>query len=89
DEKAYLRDIEKLTRQRLEVAPLPANFAAEADRIKSTRVATPVREERWAPVAGAVRLHEDRRGHRPHGRRGRYAGAVKPMGSSKRRASRG
>nr|MDQ4088528.1 DEAD/DEAH box helicase [Pseudomonadota bacterium] len=32
DERAYLRDIEKLTRQKIEVAPLPANFLAEAAR---------------------------------------------------------
>jgi ATP-dependent RNA helicase RhlE len=84
DERSYLRDIEKLTRQRIEIAPLPANFVAEAERIKETRAA-PVREE-WAP-AGESRY--DRRGHRPSGRRGRFAAAVKPMGTSRRRASRG
>jgi ATP-dependent RNA helicase RhlE len=84
DERSYLRDIEKLTRQRIEIAPLPANFVAEAERIKATRAA-PVREE-WAPV-GESRY--DRRGHRPSGRRGRFAAAVKPMGTSRRRASRG
>ena len=89
DERAYLRDIEKLTRQRIDVAPLPANFTAEADRIKSTRTSVPDREERWAPVPGGLRHHEERRG-RPNGRRGRYAGAVKPMGANRgRRASRG
>lgn len=91
DERPYLRDIEKLTRQQIEIAPLPANFAAEAERIKSTRSAVPdrsERSERWAPVAGGLRDHEERR-HRPNGRRGRYAGAVKPMGGSRRRAARG
>ncbi len=88
DERPYLRDIEKLTRQRIEVAPLPANFTAEASRIKSTRAATPEREERWAPVPGAHR-HEERRRHRPHGQRGRFAAAVKPTGGSRRRAARG
>jgi len=85
DERSYLRDIEKLTRQRIEHAPLPSNFVAEAERIKATRTAAPVREE-WAPV-GETRY--DRRGHRPSGRRGRFASAVKPMGASRRRASRG
>jgi ATP-dependent RNA helicase RhlE len=74
DEKAYLRDIEKLTRQRIAVEPLPGGFNAEAARIKSTRVhvAEPRHEERrWQP--------------RPQGQRGRFAHAVKPMG--RRRAS--
>ena len=89
DERPYLRDIEKLTRQRIEVAPLPANFTAEADRIKATRTAAPERPEKWAPVQNGLRHHEERRG-RPQGRRGRYADAVKPMGAGrKRRASRG
>ena len=59
DERAYLRDIERLTRQRLEVAPLPANFVAEAEQVATTRRATPV-----AP------RHEQRRRHRGpmHGR---------------------
>src|SRR5688500_13897372 len=87
DERAYLRDIEKLTRQRIEVAPLPANFAAEAARIKAIRVAAPVREDRFA--RSEVSRHEERRRHRPHAPRGRYASAVKPMGSSRRKASRG
>ena len=85
DERSYLRDIEKLTRQRIAVAPLPANFVAEAARIKSSRPAGSAREERWAP-AGEVPRHEERRRHRPQGQRGRFASAVKPMGASRRRA---
>ncbi len=78
DERAYLRDIEKLTRQRIEQAPLPANFLAEAARIKSARVAVP------AP------RHEERKWHpRPQGQRGRFASAVKPTGGGRRRAARG
>ena len=41
DERAYLRDIERLTRQKIEVAPLPSNFVAEAERIHSSRPAQP------------------------------------------------
>ncbi|MEO0500190.1 MAG: DEAD/DEAH box helicase, partial [Pseudomonadota bacterium] len=33
DEKPYLRDIEKLTRQRIEMVPLPENFSADVARI--------------------------------------------------------
>jgi ATP-dependent RNA helicase RhlE len=83
DERAYLRDIEKLTRQKIETVPLPVNFAAEAARIKATRAPVAVREERTAP------RHEERRPRRPQGQRGRYKSAVKPMGGGRRRASRG
>ena len=87
DEKAYLRDIEKLTRQRIAVEPLPANFVAEAHRIKTTRTAPPPpsREERREEEQGRRRFAPARvqRGQ------GRYAGRVKPMGASggRRRAS--
>jgi ATP-dependent RNA helicase RhlE len=81
DERAYLRDIEKLTRQKIEVVPLPANFAAEAARIKAIRPAVPLREERPR--------QDDRRPRRPQGQRGRFASAVKPTGGGRRRASRG
>jgi ATP-dependent RNA helicase RhlE len=38
DERPYLKDIEKVTRQKVPVVPLPENFMAEANRIKSQRV---------------------------------------------------
>jgi ATP-dependent RNA helicase RhlE len=81
DERAYLRDIEKLTRQKIDVAPLPQNFVAEAMRIKSTRAA--------APMERAEPRHEERRRYgRPQGQqRGRYSSAVKPMGGGRRHAS--
>ena len=87
DEKAYLRDIEKLIKQRIAVEPLPANFVAEAHRIKTTRTAPPPpsREERREEEQGRRRFAPARvqRGQ------GRYAGRVKPMGASggRRRAS--
>ncbi|MGZ8310798.1 MAG: DEAD/DEAH box helicase [Allosphingosinicella sp.] len=85
DERPYLRDIEKLTRQKIDIAPLPANFTAEAQRINASRVGPPVRDrdDRHTP------RHEDRRHRRPQGQRGRFAAAVKPMGGGRRRASRG
>ena len=73
DERAYLRDIEKLTRQRIEVAPLPPRLADEAARIKSARIAPAPR-------------HEERRRPHPQGQRGRYAHAVRATGQSRRRA---
>jgi len=82
DERANLRDIEKLTRRRIDVAPLPANFVAEAERIGASRSHVAHIEERH------VQRHEERRHRRPHGQRGRYAHAVKPVGGSRRRAAR-
>jgi ATP-dependent RNA helicase RhlE len=37
DERAFLRDIERLTRQKVNVQPLPADFVNESAKIKSTR----------------------------------------------------
>jgi ATP-dependent RNA helicase RhlE len=46
DERAYLRDIEKLTRVKLEVMPLPADFIKEAARLPlPARVAADDRRE--------------------------------------------
>ena len=87
DEKAYLKDIEKLIKQRIAIEPLPANFVAEAHRIKTTRTAPPPpsREERREEEQGRRRFAPARvqRGQ------GRYAGRVKPMGASggRRKAS--
>jgi ATP-dependent RNA helicase RhlE len=85
DERAYLKGVEKLTRQQVAVAPLPPGFNAEAARIKATRVAAPEpsREERREEERGQRRF----RPHRAHRGPGRYAGAVKPMGDSRRRAA--
>jgi ATP-dependent RNA helicase RhlE len=48
DERPYLKGIEKLTKQRIEVVPLPENFINEANRIKSSRTGPAIveREER-------------------------------------------
>lgn len=52
DEKNYLRAIERLTRQKIEIVPLPANFAAEAERIKSSRVGPIPAERAERPMRG-------------------------------------
>jgi ATP-dependent RNA helicase RhlE len=62
DERAFLRDIEKLTRQKLVTAPLPANFIAEAARIHSSRVSAP-------PAPRHEKRSEHRRDHRGSQRR--------------------
>jgi ATP-dependent RNA helicase RhlE len=56
DERPFLRDIEKLTRQKPLPVPLPEGFIAEAARLKAARPPESVRE----------REREERpRGHRP------------------------
>ena len=40
DERPYLRDIEKLTRQKIAVAPLPGDFTRQAEALKAQRVKT-------------------------------------------------
>jgi ATP-dependent RNA helicase RhlE len=57
DERAHLRAIEKLTRQRIQVVPLPENFLARASRLKPPAPAprTPARAapHRSRPAQGA------------------------------------
>ncbi|MBV7257761.1 DEAD/DEAH box helicase [Pacificimonas sp. WHA3] len=38
DERPYLRDIERLTRQKVEMVPLPDNFMADVDRIGALKL---------------------------------------------------
>ena len=84
DERAYLKGIERLTRQPIEVVPLPANFVGEANRIKATRTAPPEpsREERREEERGQRRFPP-----RANRGQGRYASRVKPMGDGRRRAA--
>jgi ATP-dependent RNA helicase RhlE len=60
DERPYLRDIEKLTRQKVAVTPLPADFLAQANRIKAERVK--------AIGADPAPREERQRGQRPPAR---------------------
>ncbi|MDB5693931.1 MAG: box helicase [Alphaproteobacteria bacterium] len=80
DERPYLRDIEKLTKQKPIPVPLPEGFIAEAARLKAARPAETVREREERP-----------RGHRPAPRhRARPSHPHSPPRSqrAKRRASR-
>jgi len=84
DERAYLRQIERLTRVKPVIVPLPENFVAEAARMPKPAQAP----------AGAQRRHDDSREQRhgagdqpkrrfPPKRRGdvgKHAGAVRKMG---------
>ncbi|WP_375404587.1 DEAD/DEAH box helicase [uncultured Sphingomonas sp.] len=60
DERPYLRDIEKLTRQKVAVTSLPADFLAQANRIKTERVK--------AIGADPAPREERQRGQRPPAR---------------------
>ena len=83
DERAYLKGIEKLTRQRIEIVPLPENFVAEANRIKASRVG-PIPAER------AERAPEDRnRVRRPTSRRPSFGSAGAPKTNRARRRASG
>jgi ATP-dependent RNA helicase RhlE len=86
DERAYLKGIERLTRQRLDVVPLPENFIAEANRIKAERAASPIQDR---PERGGNERREDRnRVRRPTSRRPNFGAAGAPKTHrAKRRAS--
>lgn len=76
DERGNLRDIERTTRQRIAVAPLPADFMAAADafkRLKPAPKAQPERQERSHTKADRRHSGEQRRnrnnGQQRHGQR--------------------
>jgi ATP-dependent RNA helicase RhlE len=63
DERINLRDIERTTRRRIDVAPLPAGFAASAEALKRLKPApTPQQPQRGArPAIKADRRSEGQR----------------------------
>src|SRR3954465_13834053 len=63
DERAYLRDIERLTKQKPDVGPLPEAFVAEAARIRGARPARP------GPPPRPERREDRSRVRRPKSRR--------------------
>ncbi len=75
DERPYLKDIEKVTRQKIPVRPLPDDFMKKADAIKATRVK-------------AIGADPAPREDRPRGARGpmkpRATHAPKPTGTTGR-----
>jgi ATP-dependent RNA helicase RhlE len=86
DERAYLKGIERLTKQKIEVVPLPENFLQEAGKISKSRVAVA------APPGQQQRSGEERedrnRVRRPKSRRPNFGAAGAPKTNrSRRRAS--
>ena len=83
DERTYLRDIERLTKQKPDVVPLPEGFVAEAARIKAARPAEP-------PRAAREEHREDRnRVRRPKSRRPNFGSAGAPKTNRARRRASG
>src|SRR5687768_12440641 len=88
DERAYLKGIERLTKQRLDVVPLPENFVSEANRIKAERAASPIPDRAERDPRGERR--EDRnRVRRPKSRRPNFGSAGAPKTNRARRRASG
>src|SRR3954451_17939606 len=85
DERPLLRDIERLTRQKIAVAPLPENFIGEAERIRSARTAMPAGERRHdGRHEGRFNHGNGHRGNPGRGRGQRRFGARKAARGSGR-----
>jgi len=88
DEKAYLRSIEKLTRIKMEMLPLPDNFLAEKAKLPKPAPSAPGDErrgDRGAPRrhdggAGAPSAEKRRFPPRRSGSVGAHKGAVRKVG---------
>jgi ATP-dependent RNA helicase RhlE len=89
DERGNLRDIERTTRQKIAVAPLPADFMAQAERLKRLKPAAVARPQQ--PSGNGHRRDGQRRDQRtdrqPH-RAGAHP-AHRPNGAQPNRSSRG
>jgi ATP-dependent RNA helicase RhlE len=88
DERAYLKGIEKLTRQKIEVVPLPENFLSNADKLKSERaksgIPEPVERPEQPRRAGRPAKRYNAQPARPQG-----AGGNRRGGGGNRRAAAG
>ena len=78
DERPYLRDIERLTRQKLTVQPLPEGFVALAEKIKSSRVQVPASRAEQAGRQGREMQRDGRRPAQPKRRDDRPRGERPP-----------
>ncbi len=85
DERPYLRDIEKLIRQKVMVVPLPEGFLAESARIKATRGPVPVSRDEQNGRNG--RTMQDRNASYRQGQKQRDPRA-NPVGGDRPRGDR-
>ncbi|WP_106640747.1 DEAD/DEAH box helicase [Allosphingosinicella vermicomposti] len=91
DERAYLKGIEKLTKQKVEIVPLPDGFLAESDRIRTSRV-MPAQAPKGhaARGTGGGEDRERNRVRRPKSRKPNFGSSGAPKTNrAKRRASAG
>ena len=82
DERMNLRDIERLTRLNLEVAPLPEGFVAAAAALKALKL-PPVHEQREHRGGGRPQRSGERREF--HGRRDHRTAELRPVGERPQR----
>ncbi|GAA4710529.1 DEAD/DEAH box helicase [Sphingomonas lutea] len=61
DERGLLRDIERLTRQRIEVAALPADFTVKVEELKRLKLAPKAPERSARPNFKSDRRHDGQR----------------------------
>ncbi|MBA3667121.1 MAG: DEAD/DEAH box helicase, partial [Sphingomonas sp.] len=87
DERVNLRDIEKLTRLKLDVAPLPEGFVAAAQALKALKLPAPVREEHGGRGGGYRGDRNDRGGERRFARPSDPRVAIQPTGDRRPDAS--
>ncbi len=82
DERPYLKDIEKLTRMKIDVVPLPADFRAAVAQTAAVEKAAPPAERHVDPRSMAARPHGNsgRRGGGGRGGAGGGAGGGKGSG---------
>jgi ATP-dependent RNA helicase RhlE len=83
DERPYLRDIERLIRQKLTVVPLPEDFLAAAAKIKTTRVNVPESRDQQNGNRGREMQRDGRRPGQPQ--RGRPGGPRETNGEGRPR----
>ncbi|MFL6763736.1 MAG: helicase-related protein, partial [Sphingomicrobium sp.] len=92
EERGNLRDIERTTRQRIAIAPLPADFTATAEAFKRLKPAAVQRPAR--PATKADRRHQgqarqDRNDRQRHPHRADGHVAHRPDGGGRNRRFRG
>jgi ATP-dependent RNA helicase RhlE len=96
DERGNLRDIERTTRQRIAVAPLPANFTAAAEAFKRLKPAPKAQPQR--PARSATKADRRKQGQARHDRNERQQrhppradghNAHRPEGGQPKRRFRG
>jgi ATP-dependent RNA helicase RhlE len=84
EERNNLRDIERTTRQKLAIAPLPNGFAAALEAFKALRPAPAPRDEQRQQY----RQQRPQRAHRPNGHPAHRGQGARPSGQGARPSGR-